>query len=169
MLWRQSKSPTSLRKDNRGVTLIEMIAVIAVLSIVMAAVTGFVISGAKMSAKVSSSAGDSIKEQTVVEYINRWIWEADEVCFNEAPLSEDLPDFLEEGHTYYSTLNLDGGAIQSNGSVVVYQRGGAGSPIELCSGNIYFEAIEDHTVTYYLNGERHVVHLRADKITTQTN
>jgi hypothetical protein len=31
--------------------------------------------------------------------------------------------------------------------------------IELCPGKIYFETI-DNGVIYYLNGEKHVVHLR---------
>ena len=160
MLWRQSKSPTSLRKDNRGVTLIEVIAVIAVLSIVMAAVTGFVISGAKMSAKVSSSAGDSIKEQTAVEYINRWILGAKSV-----KVVVD-PDFGDGEQTYSSKLALDDGIIYHNQEedIIVYQRAEGSNPIELCSGEIYFRFINDTTIEYQLNGEKHVVHLRSEKV-----
>ena len=160
MLWRQSKSPTSLRKDNRGVTLIEVIAVIAVLSIVMAAVTGFVISGAKMSAKVSSSAGDSIKEQTAVEYINRWILGAKSVKV------VDPFNFGDDEQTYYSKLALDDGIIYHNQEedIIVYQRAEDSNPIELCSGEIYFRFINDTTIEYQLNGEKHVVHLRSEKV-----
>ena len=53
-----------LSKNNKGMSLVEVIALIAVLSVVVAAVVGFMITGSKMSVKVSGTAGASIKEQT---------------------------------------------------------------------------------------------------------
>jgi prepilin-type N-terminal cleavage/methylation domain-containing protein len=64
---------TQFSKNNKGVTLIEVIAVVAVLGVVMAAVTGFMITGTKMSARVSDTAASSMKDETAVEFINRRI------------------------------------------------------------------------------------------------
>ncbi len=156
MLHKQSKSNLQLRKNNQGMTLIEVIAVVAVLGVVMAAVLGFMITGAKMSAKVSGTATDSIKEQTAVEFINRRIWEA-----TNATLEGQIPN---DG--YYGCLKL-GDEIcittenpDEDNAVVVY-RFGDNKQIELCPGKIYFETNDNGTVIfYYLNGEKHVVHLR---------
>ena len=152
MLYKQSKSNLQLRKNNQGMTLIEVIAVVAVLGVVMAAVLGFMITGAKMSAKVSGTATDSIKEQTAVEFINRRIWEA-------TTLEGQIPN---DG--YYGCLKL-GEEIcittenpDEDNAVVVYRFGDT-KQIELCPGKIYFET-DNGTVIYYLNGEKHVVHLR---------
>ena len=62
--------------NNRGVTLIEVIAVIAVLSVVLAAVTAFLLTGVRMSAQVSGSAKFSIREQTAVEFINKALYKS---------------------------------------------------------------------------------------------
>ncbi|MBQ1233628.1 MAG: hypothetical protein IIX86_08860, partial [Clostridia bacterium] len=59
-------------------SLVEVIALIAVLSVVVAAVVGFMITGSKMSVNVSGKAGASIKEQTAVEFINKTILKYDE-------------------------------------------------------------------------------------------
>ena len=56
MLFKQKASNLRISQNHKGVTLVEVIAVIAVLSVVMAAVTGFVLTGTKMSAKVSGTA-----------------------------------------------------------------------------------------------------------------
>lgn len=170
MLSRQSKSRTNLRKNNRGVTLIEVIAVVAVMSIVMAAVTGFIITGSKMSANVSGHAKDSMQEQTAVEYINRWIWAADTVTADEDSI--EVPEWWNS-EKCYTTLSL-GTTVgfltfipksESNAeAIVIYNKENSDEYIELCTGEIYFEEITNNTVTYYLNGEKHVVHLRAGKI-----
>lgn len=178
MLSRQSKSRTNLRKNNRGVTLIEVIAVVAVMSIVMAAVTGFIITGSKMSANVSGHAKDSMQEQTAVEYINRWIWAADTVTADEYPiLLNEVPEWWTS-EKCYTTLSL-GTRVgvgfltfipksESNAeAIVIYNKGDSNEYIELCTGEIYFEEITNNTVTYYLNGEKHVVHLRAGKIVSE--
>ncbi len=154
-----------LSKNNQGVTLIEVITVVAVLGVVMAAVTGFMISGTRMSAKVSGVAADSMQEQTAVEFINRRIWEVSEVTF---PEGYDQPSTVD-GVEVYTGLGV-GNAIlytaedyQSTGkSMVVYQNGDA-DPVALCPGTIYFQENENGTVTYYLNGEEHVVNLRVSK------
>ena len=72
MLCKQKQKMSNLRisQNHKGLTLVEVIAMIAVLSVVMAVVAGFMISGANMSAKVSTNAGASIREQTAVEFIN---------------------------------------------------------------------------------------------------
>ena len=152
MLHKQSKSNLQLRKNNQGMTLIEVIAVVAVLGVVMAAVLGFMITGAKMSAKVSGTATDSIKEQTAVEFINRRIWEA-------TTLEGQIPT---DG--YYGCLKL-GDEIcittenpDEDNAVVVYCIG-ENKKIELCPGSIYFK-IGDKTVTYVLNEKEHVVYPR---------
>ena len=152
MLHKQSKSNLQLRKNNQGMTLIEVIAVVAVLGVVMAAVLGFMITGAKMSAKVSGTATDSIKEQTAVEFINRRIWEA-------TTLEGQIPN---DG--YYGCLKL-GDEIcittenpDEDNAVVVYCIG-ENKKIELCPGSIYFK-IGDKTVTYVLNEKEHVVYPR---------
>ena len=173
MLSRQSKSRTNLRKNNRGVTLIEVIAVVAVMSIVMAAVTGFIITGSKMSANVSGHAKDSMQEQTAVEYINRWIWAADTVTADE-DLNE-VPEWWNSEKCYTKLfLGTTAGFLtfipksESNAeAIVIYNKGGSNEYIELGTGEIYFEEITNNTVTYYLNGEKHVVHLRAGKIVSE--
>ena len=73
MLCKQKQKMSNLRisQNHKGLTLVEVIAMIAVLSVVMAVVAGFMISGAKMSAKVSDNAGASIREHTAVEFINK--------------------------------------------------------------------------------------------------
>ena len=176
MLSRQSKSRTNLRKNNRGVTLIEVIAVVAVMSIVMAAVTGFIITGSKMSANVSGHAKDSMQEQTAVEYINRWIWAADTVTADEdSILLIEVPEWWNSEKCYTKlSLGTTVGFLtfipksESNAeAIVIYNKGNSDEYIELCTGEIYFEEITNNTVTYYLNGEKHVVHLRAGKIVSE--
>ena len=160
MLHQQSKSNLQLRKNNQGMTLIEVIAVVAVLGVVMAAVLGFMITGAKMSAKVSGTATDSIKEQTAVEFINRRIWEANAIVKDENKIWESEHPYYES----YTHLYLGDGICittenpDEDNAVVVY-RFGDNEQIELCPGKIYFETI-DNGVIYYLNDEKHVVHLR---------
>ena len=152
MLHKQSKSNLQLRKNNQGMTLIEVIAVVAVLGVVMAAVLGFMITGAKMSAKVSGTATDSIKEQTAVEFINRRIWEA-------TTLEGQIPNDGSYGclklgdEICITTENPD-----EDNAVVVYCIG-ENKKIELCPGSIYFK-IGDKTVTYVLNEKEHVVYPR---------
>ena len=162
MLYKQSKSNLQLRKNNQGMTLIEVIAVVAVLGVVMAAVLGFMITGAKMSAKVSGTATDSIKEQTAVEFINRRIWEATNVT-----LEDQISTSNHSYDGYYGCLKLgEGEGIyiktenpDKDNATVVYCIG-ENKKIELCPGKIYFETNDNGTVIYYLNGEKHVVHLR---------
>ena len=127
----------------------------------MAAVLGFMITGAKMSAKVSGTATDSIKEQTAVEFINRRIWEAnatvkddDKIWNSEHPYYESYTHLWLGEKICITTENPD-----EDNAVVVY-RFGDNKQIELCPGKIYFETIDNGTVIYYLNGEKHVVHLR---------
>lgn len=161
-----------LHKNNKGVTLIEVIAVIAVLGVVMAAVTGFMISGTKMSARVSDTATSSIREQTAVEFINRRLWEAASVEF-----ADDSKEITIDNTTYklkielvtaqggtaliYTDGNVDQDGNFAEDSRVVYCLG-ENDPVELYIGTLYFDinGLENGTVTYYLNGEEHVVHLR---------
>lgn len=150
-----------LSKNNKGVTLVEVIAVIAVLGVVMAAVTGFMITGAKMSAKVSGDAKLGIREQTAVEYINERLLE------NTGEISVDDQDKISvDGHEYYAGIQIGGINLYTDlgdpedpapleECKVKYNN------VELCEGYIYFEKTgDDGTVIYVLNGTRHVVHLR---------
>jgi prepilin-type N-terminal cleavage/methylation domain-containing protein len=158
MLHKQSKSNLQLRKNNQGMTLIEVIAVVAVLGVVMAAVLGFMITGAKMSAKVSGTATDSIKEQTAVEFINRRIWEAN------ATVEDQISKPNHSYNGYYGCLKLGVGIYittenpDKDNATVVYCIG-ENKKIELCPGSIYFK-IENKTVTYVLNEKEHVVYPR---------
>ena len=174
-----------LRKNNKGVTLVEVIAVIAVLGVVMAAVTGFMITGTKMSAKVSNEAGSSMREQTAVEFIQKTVLRYGSASLRtiEVVLNEEA----EEKETVWALLIIlatDGGQSScalitaTEDEKVVYQLCTVPiseddddiefdnldfderDPIELCSGTISFEQITDDTVIYELNGEKHVVHLR---------
>lgn len=136
-----------LRKNNKGVTLVEVIAVIAVLGVVMAAVTGFMITSARMSVQVSNNATVSSREQTAVEFINQRLWEANKV------------ESDDESILLIDTVRLEtiDGKIRYNG-------------VDLCDGEICFLYEEEtNTVTYYLNGTPHVVHLRAESPTEQAS
>lgn len=151
---RQSNKNPQLSKNNKGVTLVELIAVIAVLSVVIAAVTGFVITGAKMSSNVSGKATGSIKEQTAVEFINARILEANP----EAAKVEDDSNgkkklIIGEEATIFTN--------SQNGSQWVQYQYGTNAAIDLCPGEISFEYDKgSKTVTYELNGVKHIVHLR---------
>ena len=153
-----------LSKNNKGVTLVEVIAVIAVLGVVMAAVTGFMITGAKMSAKVSGDAKLGIREQTAVEYINERILEL------------ATPPEIDDSEQNKVKITIDGETIEAYRELslgeeksIKTDNSDAKNPkvvyndVELCEGEIYFQYDEDtNTVTYYLNGTRHVVHLRVN-------
>ncbi len=146
---------TKLRNNHKGVTLVEVIAVIAVLSVVMAAVVGFMISGARMSAKVSGGATAGMREQTAVEFINQRLWEVDA----SALVLEDEKTNEEETPTgEYLTLKIKKNGVESTlkslGGKVMY------NTIELCDGDITFDEINGNTITYTLNGVEHIVHLR---------
>ena len=144
-----------LSKNNKGVTLVEVIAVIAVLGVVMAAVTGFMITGARMSAKVSNQAKLDIRQQTAVEFINQRLWEESEVAVDttSTKISEK-----------YSALTIGAGVLKTDfgdspenlqDCRVIYNN------VELCKGYITFSYDPDNkTVTYYLNDTEHIVHLR---------
>ena len=165
MLWKQSKQmPTKLRKNHKGATLVEVITVIAAMSIVMAAITGFVITGSKMSAQVSGGATAGMREQTAVEYINQRLWEKD-----DAELSFEGIEKISVGdkeHPY---------GIKIGAHVLITEYDDPDNPddptytrvlynnTELCKGEIYFLGIENNTVKYVLNGTEHVVHLRATR------
>jgi prepilin-type N-terminal cleavage/methylation domain-containing protein len=178
MLFKQKMmKQTQFSKNNKGVTLIEVIAVVAVLGVVMAAVTGFMITGTKMSAQVSDTATNSMKEQTAVEFINRMILGAK----SEVKVGEDDDDRVTDvGHPYdqyYLVLNCGENVQIANSEdpktqkpAVVYRYddnsgSNSGREIVICPGAIYFKVQED-MVTYYLdidmdlNGNKHVVHLR---------
>ena len=141
-----------LSKNNQGVTLVELIAVIAVLGIVIAAVTGFMITGAQMSSKVGNTATASIKEQTAVEFINARILDAD-------------PGNIEVKDDGNKLLIGDGEAAiftnsQDDSQWVQYQYD-ATAAIDLCPGKISFDYdAGSKTVRYELNGVKHIVHLR---------
>ena len=154
-----------LSKNNKGVTLVEVIAVIAVLGVVMAAVTGFMITGARMSAKVSNQAKLDIRQQTAVEFINQRLWEADAITFSDENLVSMQID--ETTIQVYRQINIDGKSllteISTDGSSTVCYNG-----VELCEGTIYFSDITDNTITYYLNDTEHIVHFRAGIIKENT-
>lgn len=174
---RKQKRITSNRliKNNKGVTLVELIAVIAVLSVVSAAVAGFMITGSKMSAKVSGAAGDSMKEQTTVEFINKAILKNDS---ESLILRDELKKDDGQGTGTYAELiiklndadTIRGLVTTDENNKVIYKTLTKGSepdqwidsdraPIELCPGKITFEKQGD-TLTYKLDDEEHVVHLR---------
>ena len=142
------RQPNRLSKNNRGVTLIEVIAVIAVMSVVMVAITGFMITGTRMSAQVSGGATAGMREQTATEYINQRLWETTENISVNEPKAEAPTEFTK--------LYIGESVLTSADGVVTYNN------VELCRGEIYFLEIDDvtNTITYYLNGTKHVVHLR---------
>ena len=140
------RQPNRLSKNNKGVTLVEVIAVIAVMSVVMAAVTGFMITGARMSAKVSGGATAGMQEQTAVEYINKWIWECEDTITVGTQLKEG-------SETEYTELHIGDSLLTTTDGKVCY------NDVELCEGEIYFK-IENRKITYTLNGTEHVVYLR---------
>ena len=152
---RKQISNNRLSKNNRGVTLIEVIAVIAVLSVVSAAVMGFMLTGAKMSAQVSGTAGDSIKEQTAVEFINKTILK----------YGQDVLYVDDDGYLKITLSEQAVAYIMTQNDTVAYVMKTPDENIdrvtELCPGTIAFQLSEEtDTVTYELNGEKHVVHLR---------
>lgn len=159
-----------LSKNNKGVTLVEVIAVIAVLGVVMAAVTGFMITGAKMSAKVSNQAKLDIRQQTAVEFINQRLWEADAITFSDENLVSMQID--ETTIQVYRQIDIDGKSllteISADGSLTVCYNYNNDNGVELCEGTIYFSDITDNTITYYLNDTEHIVHFRAGIIKEYT-
>lgn len=142
------RQPNRLSKNNGGVTLVEVIAVIAVMSVVMVAITGFMITGTRMSAQVSGGATAGMREQTATEYINQRLWETKEKIWVNEPKAEAPTEFTE--------LYIGDSVLTSANGIVTY------NGVELCRGEIYFLKIDDvtNTITYYLNDTIHVVHLR---------
>ncbi len=161
MLNNRMKLKPRLSKNDRGVTLIEVIAVISVMSVVMAAVTGFMITGAKMSAQVSGGATASMREQTATEYINQRLWEVDINSIDTVGEPETI-EYNGKQIQVYSTLNINGKPLFTDAQTgkVVYNRTENTDGVALCNGEIYFEEVTGDTVTYYLNGTKHVVHIR---------
>ena len=148
-----------LRKNNKGVTLVEVIAVVAVLSVVMAAVAGFMITGARMSAQVSGTAKANSREFTAVEFINQRLWEAKQVTLDSSVT------IANNDRTEIACAMIDGYALktevdESGSSKVTY------NGVLLCEGTIYFAlSDETNTVIYTLNDTPHVVHLRTEPTT----
>ena len=145
---------TKLRNNHKGVTLVEVIAVIAVLSVVMAAVVGFMISGARMSAKVSGGATAGMREQTAVEFINQRLWEVDASALEAVPELDEYGNKTGQCLTLKIIKNGVVSTLQSSDGKVTY------NTVELCDGDITFDEIKGNTITYTLNGVKHVVHLR---------
>lgn len=150
----QTKIP--ICKNNRGVTLLEVIAVIAVLGVVLASVTAFLLTGVRMSAQVSNGAKFSIRELTAVEFINKALYKATDI-----ELEPETDEYVQETGIYNElTLKSSGttATIYSSEGTVYYKVSQSGATA-LCSGEIYFK-IDGDTVTYVLNSTPHVVHLR---------
>ena len=145
------QKPNRLSKNNKGVTLVEVIAVIAVLSVVMGAITGFMITGARMSAQVSGGATAGMREQTATEYINQRLWETTETI--------EETDLVEGSDEDFRTLKIGEATLTTQEGKVTY------NSIELCQGEIYFKEVDKdkNTVTYVLNGVTHIVHLRMEQ------
>jgi prepilin-type N-terminal cleavage/methylation domain-containing protein len=171
MLFKQKMmKQTQFSKNNKGVTLIEVIAVVAVLGVVMAAVTGFMITGTKMSAQVSDTATNSMKEQTAVEFINRMILGAKSGV--KVVEDGDHDQITDVDHLYYQCYlalycgenvqiaNSEDPKTQKPAVVYRYDDANSSREIVICPGEIYFEQVNKNTVTYYLNDDKHVVHLR---------
>ena len=156
-----------LHKNNQGVTLVEVIAVVAVLSVVLAAVVGFMLTGTRMSAQVTGEAGVSIREQTAVEFINKTLYKATKTNVSYVGPLEEL-DPNPEDQRYFATLVLDADPeaetaprFYAKDGKVYYKASEQASETELCSGTIYF--IKDqatNTVIYVLNDTTHIVHIR---------
>ena len=145
-----------LHKNNKGVTLVEVIAVIAVLAVVMAAVTGFVITGAKMSAQVSGGATAGVRQQTAAEFINQRLWE---VPGSAIEVQKNVPDEQNQPTDEYKKLSITVGEAKSvlttTDGKVTY------NGVVLCDGTITFRFEESaDTVIYTLNEVEHVIHLR---------
>lgn len=158
-----------LHKNNQGVTLVEVIAVVAVLSVVLAAVVGFMLTGTRMSAQVTGEAGVSIREQTAVEFINKTLYKAtiSDGSYREILEGENDPT-PDNDRACYATLILGADPndetaprFYAKDGKVYYKASKQASETELCSGTIYF--IQDpttNTVTYVLNDTTHIVHMR---------
>ena len=157
-----------LHKNNQGVTLVEVIAVVAVLSVVLAAVVGFMLTGTRMSAQVTGEAGVSIREQTAVEFINKTLYKATISAIAYDVSLDDLDPDPTDNRKYYATLILGANPndetaprFYARDGKVYYKASNQASETELCSGTIYF--IQDpttNTVTYVLNDTTHIVHMR---------
>ena len=161
-----------LSKNNKGMSLVEVIALIAVLSVVVAAVVGFMITGSKMSVKVSGTAGASIKEQTAVEFINKTILKYDKTTL---ALDSEIEDNDDRTPVTYAALRIIisdtlCAVITTENDTVVYKTQtkendtwvDSEKVTELCPGTIEFISLENenNTVIYKLNGEKHVLYLR---------
>ncbi len=153
--------PNRLSKNNKGVTLVEVIAVIAVMSVVMAAVTGFMITGTKMSAKVSGGATAGMREQTAVEYINQRLLEVS-VAALALPDETVRVELDGQEKQVYDTLYIDGKPLTTQRDEDTQKSTVTYNGVQLLSGEIYFERVdaEKNAVTYILNGVKHVVYLR---------
>ena len=144
-----------LARQGVSVTLIEMISVIAVLGVVMAATAGFMITGAKMSVKVSDGATGNLREQTAVELINEKLMECTTIeCVHEfdldIPLENPTIAIIDGKYLKTNFENLADPTVTYNG-------------VELCKGTIIFiqDDMDDNIIRYVLNDVEHVVHLRA--------
>ena len=160
-----------LNNNNKGMSLVEVIALIAVLSVVVAAVVGFMITGSKMSVNVSGKAGASIKEQTAVEFINKTILKYDKTRLE---LYSEIGDNGEQTYAALRIILSDTrcAVITTENDTVVYKTQTKASEeetwvdsekaTELCPGTIDFELNTDtETVIYKLNDdEEHVLRLR---------
>ena len=146
-----------LNNNNKGMSLVEVIALIAVLSVVVAAVVGFMITGSKMSVNVSGKAGASIKEQTAVEFINKTILKYGVDALELYPAEGEDPKALK-----ITLSNGESAFICTQEGTVVYKIGESDKVTELCTGTIDFELNTDtETVIYKLNDdEEHVLRLR---------
>ena len=159
MLCKSRKPQPRLIKNNKGVTLVEVIAVIAIMSVVMAAVTGFVITGAKMSAQVSDQAGTSMREQTAVEYINQRLWEGTEL----SATGEGLQIEYNEQQIYvYPILEIDDKAVTTTVMEGTGQTKVTYNSVELCNGNIYFW-IEQDNLNFELITRIHLIQVMDKK------
>ena len=108
-----------------------------------------------------------MKEQTAVEFINRMILGAK----SAVEVDEDGDQVTDVDHPYYQcylALYCGENVQIANGKdpktqkpAVVYRYDdNSGREIVICPGEIYFEQVNENTVTYYLNDDKHVVHLR---------
>ncbi|MDR0905899.1 MAG: prepilin-type N-terminal cleavage/methylation domain-containing protein [Oscillospiraceae bacterium] len=104
-----------MRKDNRGLSLLELIIAFALLTVISAIMLGFMVAGSRMYRTVSGEVSLQIQSQIVMAQIREFVVDCNgEIAFSDGALTIINTDATHIFTLYGNKLHYNGDELASN-------------------------------------------------------